>query len=66
MNLSKSLAYSLVGTLILLAGLSIFVGSRVVGIFLLLPIGLLLRSRKEESAPTDHPNFRRGDPIEPK
>lgn len=66
MNFSKSLTYSLLGTLLLIGGLSFLFGGKVLGVFLLLPLGLLFRSRKETNPPVDHPDFQRGEPIEPK
>ena len=66
MNLSKSLTYSLIGSLLLMAGLSILFGGKVLGIFLLLPVGLLMRSRKEKPAAKRSPDYHSANPIEPK
>ena len=66
MNLSKSLTYSLIGSLLLMAGLSILFGGKVLGIFLLLPVGLLMRSRKEKPAENRSSDYHSANPIEPK
>jgi ABC-type transport system involved in cytochrome bd biosynthesis fused ATPase/permease subunit len=66
MKLSQSALYSIILSLIMMAGLAVFFGVTMLAIVLLLPVGFLVSNQRRNPSTKQSGPYRTADPIKPK